>query len=83
MGIIDSSYNGDDDHWKANLKSYRDTEWKAGDRLLQMRIQLSQYATTWQKIKWLFWNGKIEFVPVESLNNKSRGSSMTNNTTNM
>jgi dUTP pyrophosphatase len=82
MGVIDWSYRGDNDHWKANLKAYRNTEWKAGDRLLQMRIQLTQYATIWQKIKWLFWNGKIEFIPVESLGNTSRGSSLTNNTTN-
>ena len=44
-----------------------------GTRLFQFRIQLSQKATFKQKLKWLFWDGKIEFVEVEDLNNKSRG----------
>ena len=83
MPVIDNSFNGDNDEWKANIKAYQATSWQSGDRLFQMRIQLSQFATIWQKIKWLFWNGKIEFVPVKSLNNKNRGSSLTNNTTNV
>ena len=82
MPVIDNSFNGDSDEWKANIKAYDTTEWKAGDRLFQMRIQLSQKATIWQKIKWLFWNGKVEFIIVDHLNKVSRGSSMTNNTTN-
>lgn len=82
MPIIDNSYNGDSDEWKANIKAYRITEWKSGDKLFQMRIQLSQYATIWQKIKWLFWNGKINFEIVNHLNNSQRGTSLTNNTTN-
>ena len=43
-----------------------------GDRVAQFRIQLSQKATVWQKIKWLFSSG-IEFVDVEDLHNESRG----------
>lgn len=82
MPIIDNSFNGDNDEWKANIKAYRNTSWQSGDRLFQMRIQLNQYATVWQKIKWLFWNGKIEFEVVEYLSNTSRGTSLTNNTTN-
>ena len=83
MPIIDNSYRGNNDEWKANIKAYQKTSWQSGDRLFQMRIQLNQYATIWQKIKWLFWNGKIEFKAVESLDGESRGSSMTNNTTNV
>ena len=45
---------------------------KKGDRICQFRIQLSQKATFWQKLKWLFSSG-IELVEVDSLNNKSRG----------
>jgi dUTPase len=34
-----------------------------GDRVCQFRIQLSQKATLWQKIKWLFTSGvELEFV---------------------
>ena len=80
--VIDNSYRGDNDEWTANIKAYDSTSWKAGDRLFQMRIQLSQKATVWQKIKWLFWNGDVEFIVVNHLDKWSRGSSLTNNTTN-
>ena len=73
IGVIEDTYCGDDDIWKANVKADKTTAWKAGDRLFQFRIQLSQKATVWQKIKWLFWNGKVEFVPVEFLGNINRG----------
>lgn len=82
MPVIDNSYHGDDDQWKANIKAYDKAEWKAGDCLFQMRIQLCQYATTWQKIKWLFWNGNIQFVVVDHLNKSNRGTSMNNTSTN-
>lgn len=82
MPVIDNSFRGDNDEWKANIKAYQETSWQSGDRLFQMRIQLNQYATIWQKIKWLFWNGKIEFVVVDSLGSTDRGTSLTNNTTN-
>ena len=43
-----------------------------GDRICQFRIQLSQKATVWQKIKWLFSSGiKIEYV--DSLSDNNRG----------
>ena len=73
IGIIEDTYCGDDDIWKAHIKADKATQWKAGDRLFQFRFQLSQKATVWQKIKWLFWNGKIEFVPVKFLGNANRG----------
>ena len=73
IGVIEDTYCGDDDIWKAHIKADRATEWKAGDRLFQFRIQLSQKATIWQKLRWLFWNGKIKFVPVKFLGNKNRG----------
>lgn len=82
QGVIDNSYNGENDQWWFNAIALRGTTIHKGDKICQFRIQLSQFATIWQKIKWLFWNGKIEFVQVESLEGESRGSSMTNNTTN-
>jgi hypothetical protein len=50
----------------------RKTSLAVNTRLCQFRIQLSQKATLWQKIRWLFTSG-IEFVEVESLNNEVRG----------
>ena len=73
IGIIEDTYCGNYDIWKAHIKADKTTEWKAGDRLFQFRFQLSQKATIWQKIKWLFWNGKIEFVEVPALYSKDRG----------
>ena len=73
IGVIDNKFMGDDDVWKAHIKADNDCEWKAGDRLFQFRIQLNQSATVWQKLRWLFWNGKIEWVPVEFLGNENRG----------
>lgn len=72
QGIIDNSYKSDNDIWKANLISFRDTEIKEGDRICQFRIQLSQKATLWQKLKWLL-SSSIEFEEVKLLNNKTRG----------
>jgi dUTPase len=43
-----------------------------GSRICQFRIQLSQKATVWQKIKWLFSSG-IELVQVDNLKSKNRG----------
>lgn len=71
-GIIDNSYNGDADEWKFGARATEDTTIEAGTRIAQFRIALSQKATAWQKIKWLFSNG-IEIVYVNSLNNKNRG----------
>lgn len=73
IGIVEDTYCGDNDIWKAHMKSDKNTSWKAGERLFQFRFQLSQKATVWQKIKYLFWNGKIEFVVVNSLGNADRG----------
>lgn len=72
MGVIDQSYCGDGDEWKFNAIAMEDTTIQEGSRICQFRIQLSQKATVWQKIKWLFSSG-IEFVEVEDLNNKNRG----------
>lgn len=72
QGIIDGSYCGNNDEWKFNAIALRDTVIHEGDRICQFRIQLSQKATVWQKIKWLLSSG-IEIVEVDSLNNENRG----------
>lgn len=71
-GVIDNIYCGDNDQWFFNAIATRHTTIEEGDRICQFRIQLSQKATRWQKIKWLFSNGvKIEYVT--KLGNKDRG----------
>ena len=72
IGIIDNAYNADTDEWKFPALPIRSNTLTKGTRICQFRIQLSQKATVWQKLKWLFSNGiKLEFV--DSLNNKPRG----------
>jgi dUTP pyrophosphatase len=73
QGIIDNKFRGDNDQWFFNAIAFKDTTIYKGNRICQFRIQLSQFATVWQKIKWLFWNGKIKFVKVDSLSNPDRG----------
>ena len=73
QGVIDNSYKGDNDVWFFNAIAYKDTTIHKGDRICQFRIQLKQTATRKQKLKWLFWNGKIEFVQVNNLCNTDRG----------
>ena len=72
QGVVDNTYNGNDDQWHYVCSPMRETTIEAGDRICQFRIQLSQKATFWQKLKWLFSSG-IKLVEVDSLNNKSRG----------
>lgn len=72
QGIIDSSYKGDEDIWKFNAIPFKNATIKTGDRIAQFRIQPSQFAPIWVKLRWLFTN-KIKFVEVKTLNNNSRG----------
>lgn len=72
IGIIDNSYSGDNDEWKFPAISLRDTTIEKGKRICQFRIQPSQKATFWQKLKWVFSSG-VEIVEVESLNMMDRG----------
>lgn len=72
QGVIDNSYNGDEDQWFAHLIPFRDNVIKKGDRICQFRIQLSQKATCWQKIKWLLSSG-VRIKLVDKLDNSDRG----------
>lgn len=70
--VIDNIYKGDNDVWRYWATSLRDTIIHKGDRICQFRIQLSQKATVWQKLRWLFSSG-IELIKVDSLGNSNRG----------
>ena len=72
IGVIDNSYCGDNDEWKFSAVALTDVDIPSNSRICQFRIQLSQKATVWQKIKWLLSSG-IKFVEVKHLCNKNRG----------
>lgn len=72
VGVIDSSYCGNEDEWKINFIAFNKSSIKEGDRICQFRIRPSQNASVWTKIKWLFTN-KVEFVEVSDLCNVNRG----------
>ena len=59
MGIIDSSYCGDEDYWFFPALAMRATAVKKGDRICQFRIIESLQ--------------KAEFINVEVLGNQNRG----------
>lgn len=71
-GVIDQPYCGDNDEWKYKAIAFQKVTINEGDRICQFRIQLSQKATMWQKLKWLFSSG-VKIVEVEHLNNTNRG----------
>lgn len=72
QGVIDQPYCGNDDWWKYPYIAWENTTIERGDKICQFRIQLSQKANIWQKLKWLFSSG-IELVEVEKLSKKNRG----------
>lgn len=72
VGVIDNSYNGNEDQWRFSALALGDAKIEQNERIAQFKIQLSQKATVWQKIKWLF-TSKIEFIEVEKLNKENRG----------
>ena len=76
QGVVDNIYKGNDDQWHYICSPMRETTIEAGDKICQFRIQLSQKATMWQKIKWLLSSG-IELVEVDDLGNDNRGMNIT------
>lgn len=72
QGVIDNSYSGNGDQWHYVSAPMSNTNIKKGDRICQFRIQLSQKATIWQKIKWLLSSG-VELVEVDDLGDNNRG----------
>ena len=75
MGMIDQSFRGNTDEWKywaITLAQGKNNKIKVGDRIAQFRIELSQKATVWQKLKWLFCS-EIELERVYELEEENRG----------
>lgn len=50
-GIIDESFSGTNDEWKFSVIALGDCTINAGDRICQFRIQPSQKAKWWQKLR--------------------------------
>lgn len=71
MGVIDNTYCGENDTWKANMIAFNTVSIPKGTRICQFRVQLSQKATFWQKLKWLF-SSKIELIEVDHLDGEQR-----------
>lgn len=71
QAIIDSSFNGNSDEWRYWMTALGETTINEGDRICQFRIQLSQKATFWQKLKWLFSSG-VKIVEVDELSDSNR-----------
>lgn len=71
IGVIDNSYSSDEDEWKMAVVATEKIIIPKGTRIAQFRIQLSQKATVWQKLRWLF-SSSIKLKPVSSLNNPKR-----------
>ena len=72
IGVIDNTYCGNDDEWKWTEFCCRDASVEEGQRLCQFRIQLSQHATFWQRVKWLFTSG-VQIKYVNRLSDENRG----------
>lgn len=72
IGIIDSSFCGPNDTWKFKALCFKNAVIPAGTRIAQFRIQPSQKANAWTKIKWLF-TSRINFEKVDKLKNPNRG----------
>lgn len=72
QGIIDNSYNGDNDEWRYWMTALGETTINEGDRICQFRIQPSQKATVWQKLRWLLSSG-VKIVEVDRLDDSNRG----------
>lgn len=72
QGIIDNCYSGNNDEWRYVASPMEGTDIHKGDRICQFRIQLSQKATVWQKLKWMLCSD-IELKEVSDLKGKNRG----------
>ena len=75
IGIIDNEYCGNEDYWKIPaiiIDKNINTVIDRSERVCQFKVVLSQRATVWQKIKWIFTSG-FELERVRKLDDKNRG----------
>lgn len=72
VGVIDQTYSSNEDVWKMPMIAFREVVIPKGTRVAQFRIQLSQKATVWQRLKWHF-TSSIKIEKVSTLGNEVRG----------
>lgn len=72
MGVIDQTYSSNEDVWKMPMIAFREVVIPKGTRIAQFRVQLSQKASMWQKLKW-FFTSSIKIEKVNNLSNEVRG----------
>lgn len=72
VAVMDYRYNGDDDIWRCELIALKSTVIPKGTRICQFELVSSQFATRFEKFKWLF-GSKPTLKQVMHLGNKNRG----------
>lgn len=72
IGVIDYLYSSDRDEWKMPVIATKAVTIPKGTRIAQFRVQLSQKATFWQKLRW-FLSGGIKIKKVSTLSSLERG----------
>lgn len=70
--VIDNSYKGDNDEWHFIVIADKDIFIPKGTPICQFTLRFSQFATCWDKIRWVFSNG-VKIEKVSYLGNKDRG----------
>lgn len=70
--IMDNTYSGDEDEWRVELLAFKAITIPKGTRVCQFEVVPSQFATVWQKLKWLL-SSKPLLEPVDFLGNEGRG----------
>lgn len=70
--IMDNTYSGDEDEWRVELLAFKAIIIPKGTRVCQFEVVPSQFATAWQKLKWLL-SSTLLLEPVETLGASSRG----------
>ncbi len=71
MAVMDDTYKGDSDYWRAIVKADKQCIIKANDRVFQFRFQPKMNANWWTKLSFIFT--KYRFKEVEHLGNSDRG----------
>lgn len=71
IGFIDNIYKGDNDEWKCPIYAYKAVTLTKGTRICQFEVAPSQFATWYQKLRWLLSTPLLDRV--DQLGNVNRG----------
>lgn len=74
VGLIDESYRGADDVWKAHILAFKDTKIYINDRLFQFEVMPKMEQTIFQRLRHLFVTGfNIKFENISDWKGVNRG----------